>query len=62
YEQMDFYNSYLIGNQVFDRTNSDTALGNQTPHGYPLPVARLREFYGWYHAKLTATCTQPLVS
>jgi thioester reductase-like protein len=55
YEQMEFYNSYLIGNKLFDRSHSDAALGNPTPYGFPLPAATLRAFYQWYLEELMAT-------
>ena len=48
-EGLDFYKSYFRGTRVFDRQNSDWALGVRVPeHGYHMDSATISEYVRWY--------------
>ena len=49
-----FYSSYLVGEKVFDRTNSDAVLGTEYTSAFPLPTDTLLSFYRWYIDLLAA--------
>jgi nucleoside-diphosphate-sugar epimerase len=51
-ERIDFYSSYIVGQKVFDRTNTNRALQGQGPTIAPLTMDRLREHFQWYLPKL----------
>jgi nucleoside-diphosphate-sugar epimerase len=53
-ERIDFYESYLVGEKVFDRSGTDAVLGADAQPDFPMPAERLRAFNGWYIAHLEA--------
>ena len=61
-EKMDFYNSYLRGNKIFDRSNTDAALQNVARDEYAINSDRLRLFCDWYVRLLIAKRRQMPVS
>lgn len=55
-EGLDFYKSYFRGTRVFDRQNSDWALGVRVPeHGYHMDSATITEYVRWYADILRGT-------
>jgi len=53
-DRIEFYNSYIVGEKIFDRTNTDRALraAQGAPGLEPLTQARLREHFQWYLPQL----------
>jgi len=51
-DRIDFYSSYIVGEKVFDRSNTDRALRGQGPEIEPLTMDRLRDHFQWYLPKL----------
>lgn len=51
-DRMEFYNSYIVGDKRFDRSNTDRALQGKRAVAGPLTLERLREHYRWYLPKL----------
>ena len=51
---VDFYTSYLTGHKVFDRTNTDAALGQADAGAHPYDAAGLEALNGWYLEVLEA--------
>ena len=60
-QAIDFYGSYLLGFKEFDRTNSDTAIGNTHDAACVLDATELRTYYRWYLKHLIAqrSCLVP---
>jgi hypothetical protein len=51
-ERIDFYSSYIVGEKVFDRSNTEQALQGRGPDIEPLTMDRLRGHFQWYLPKL----------
>lgn len=43
-----FYNSYLIGSKVFNRQNTDAALGSHAEGAMKLDTSTMRAYFRWY--------------
>lgn len=54
-KSVDFYNSYIIREKVFDRSNLVAVLGQRALSGYEMPPARLAEITGGYADILSKT-------
>ena len=51
-----FYRSYFRGTRLFDRRNSDRALGDRGPEpGYCMDSATVTEYVRWYAGVLSRT-------
>ena len=59
---LDFYGSYMLGFKVFDRTNTDAALGNTQEGACLLDPPELLSYYRWYLERLAAQRSQLVAS
>ncbi len=46
--QLDFYSSYMRGNKIFDRSRTDSLVGEESPKSYHLGPERLGDYLRWY--------------
>ena len=61
-EGLDFYRSYFRGTKLFDRRNSDAALGKGEEPGYRLDAATLTSYVRWYAGVLRGSNAAVMVA